>query len=155
MPEKERKKSGMVSSVPQDNRPMTSSRPTGQDNPAYGDDVDIERTNVLLKNGTTVNIDDYDPTVHGKSVEESDDEYKSRMMSAPSGRPITAAAPRTTIGNLDTFDTTQAAAATPIPAPVPVVAAKPVGSPVATAATEESKKTLTSTIGKQSASHKE
>jgi hypothetical protein len=101
--------------------------------PVYDDDKKVERQNVLLRNGTTVAIDDYDPDVHGPSVEETDDEYRMRMKSQPTGRPGGTMHAPTTIPNLQTFDSTlvpNLAAAPPTPPPVVLA-----GSPVMT--TEE------------------
>lgn len=72
--------------------------------PAYNEDMDIVRQNVLLKNGTTVAIDDYNEDVHGPSVQETDDEYRMRMMAQPSGRPGGTAHMPTTLPNLATFN---------------------------------------------------
>lgn len=64
----------------------------------------IERQHVLLKNGTTVAIDDYDEKIHGKAQEENDDQYMSRINARPSGQPVAGVTPRTTIPNLRTYD---------------------------------------------------
>lgn len=126
-------KSGMVFSVPVDNRPVSSPvvMPT-RANPVYAEDQDIVRTNVLLRSGTTVNINDYDEEVHGPSVEESDDEYRRRMMSAPDGRAAGLAHPRTTIANLHTFDSTQVAAEQPHVISPPMINPVAAGLPVIT-----------------------
>jgi len=104
---------GLVSRVPQDNRPVSAARLPQPYNPAYAENMEITRTNVLLRNGTTVAIDDYEEEVHGKSVEESDEDYRRRMMSQPSGRPMGALAMPTTVANLHTFDSTELPLATP------------------------------------------
>lgn len=82
----------------------------------------VERTHYLLKNGTTVAIDDYDEKIHGKKVEETDEQYRARIeerarYGRTAGSPMH---PRTTIQNLHTYDSTQvqqpAAVAQPFPA---------------------------------------
>jgi hypothetical protein len=92
------------------------------------DDSEVVRQNVLLRNGTTVNADDYDEDVHGPSIEESDDEYLARMRSYPTGREIGRATMPTTIPNLQTFDSTQVPDLTPpvVTTPPAVVAGQPV-----------------------------
>lgn len=103
-----------------------------------GQPFPVVRQHVLLRNGTTVAIDDYEPAIHGKQVEESDDQYLMRIGSAPNGRP-SSNIPMTTIPNLQSadaqklFDSSRASAAQPI---TPAIAPAVVGSPVVT---EESK----------------
>jgi hypothetical protein len=111
--------SRMIDRMPIDNRPLTSPvAPTSVRHPAYEEDQPVERTNVLLYNGTTVNINDYNEDVHGPSVDESDDEYRMRMASMPSGRALGTLYPTTTLPNLHTFDATQAMAPiAPLPPP--------------------------------------
>ncbi len=108
------KKSGLSFTVPVDNRPTTSAVLPRVHNPVYDEDQQIVRTNVLLRNETTVNINEYDPDIHGPMIEETDDEYKRRMSSAPSGRMMGAVHPRTTIPNLHSFDSTQISAPPPV-----------------------------------------
>jgi hypothetical protein len=119
--------SGMVYSVPTDNRPIyPSSVLATPPNPAYdNEDEPLERTNVLLRNGTTVSIAEYDEEVHGPAIEETDDDYRTRMKSQPSGRLTTGFHARTTIPNLHTFDSTQVAAEIALPVLPPVIATFP------------------------------
>ncbi len=124
--------SGVVFSLPVDNRPLTSVVMPTLANPVYAEDQPIVRTNVLLRSGTTVSINDYDEEVHGPSVDESDDEYRRRMMSAPDGRAAGLAHPRTTIANLHTFDSTQVAAAQPQQIVPPTISPVAAGLPVIT-----------------------
>lgn len=108
---------------------------TGQQTKA--DDKDkVVRSHVLLRNGTTVAIDDYDEKVHGKKVEETDDQYNARLAARPSGIAPGMMHPRTTLANLHTYDSTQVPAAVAVvPAPLPAVSPLATGMPVAT--TEE------------------
>lgn len=76
---------------------------------------DVVRQNYLLKNGTTISVDDYDEDTHD-IVEESDEEYLRRLASAPNARPSGLVHARTTIPNLHTYDSTQVP-----PADVPVI----------------------------------
>lgn len=122
----------IVSTVPQDNVPMTSSVLPKVEHPAYAEGVPVARTNVLLRNGTTVAIDDYDEKVHGKKVEETDEAYRHRMSLQPSGRTPGLLHPRTTLPNLHTFDSTQVPVTpvAPVIPPTPAIPASVAGLPV-------------------------
>lgn len=83
------------------------------------------RQNVLLKSGNgTVAIEDYDEKIHGKAVEETDEQYAARINARKLG--ASAPHPLTSLPNLATFDT---AALTP---PVALPAVPTVAQPVAT-----------------------
>lgn len=91
-------------------------------------DQKVVRQNVLLKSGMgTVSTEDYDPKVHGPAVEETDEQYESRI----TGRPVLPTTPapgfvpgRTTIAGLATFDPAS------VPAPPAPVAPAPLSTPV-------------------------
>lgn len=92
---------------------------------------EVVRQNYLLKNGTTVSVDDYDETKHD-IVDESDEEYLRRIQSAPNARPAGPMHPRTTIANLHTYDSTQVKQEqAPVHTP-PISGAIPDAKPVAT-----------------------
>lgn len=97
---------------------------------ATTDKTKTTRDRVYLKSGMgSVAAEDYDEKIHGKALELTDDEYNRRLgitAAAP------AAAPRTTIAGLHTYDSATQPTPTPVTAPPAPIAAAPVGKPVAT-----------------------
>jgi hypothetical protein len=95
---------------------------------------EVVRQNYLLKNGTTVSVDDYDEDKHD-IVDETDEEYTRRIHSAPNARMPGPMHPRTTIANLHTYDSTQVqtpAAALPPPQVIGTAGVAEISRPVAT-----------------------
>lgn len=119
---------------------------------ANNDTKSTMQDRVYLKSGMgSVAAEDYDPAIHGKKLELSDEEYQARLrgvipgITIPTGAPLTTppagtvapAGVTTTIAGLRTFDpAAQPAAVAPPPPPMPI-AAPPVGQPVATLTAEE------------------
>lgn len=111
--------------------------------PGVAGDGKIVRTHVALKSGNgTVSLEDYDEKVHGKALQETDEQYLARVNSRFNGVAAAAAYPPTTINNLQTIDSAKVVAATAPPLPPPVSRA-PLEEARAVATVEQMKGSVT------------
>jgi hypothetical protein len=80
--------------------------------PGRAGEQKIARTHVALRNGMgTVSTDEYDERIHGRALEETDDQYRARVEGRFRAIPAPPVYPPTSIPNLQTF--------TPVDLPTP------------------------------------